>query len=117
MARLVLGQSSGLLLVRSVSVSGRCYGIPAAEVRCHNTHGEKSDYHSHADIFPFSCGQDSYGQKEALIVGVAGLGDQIERLADSNLYKNRSVRGNNQRRFPGHREVLPSDVSIGLLLG
>ena len=90
-AGLVLGESSGLLLVRSVS--GRCYETPAAEVRCHNTHGEKSDYHSHADIFPFSCGQDSYGQEEVLIVGVAGLGDQIERLADSGLYKNRSVRG------------------------
>lgn len=62
---LVLGELSGLLLVRSVSVSGRCYGIPAAEVRCHNTHGEKLDYHSHADIFSFSCGQDSCRQEGA----------------------------------------------------
>lgn len=52
MAELVLGESSGRLLVRSVSVSGRCYGIPAAEVCCHNTHAKKPDRHSHADIFP-----------------------------------------------------------------
>ena len=59
MAGLVFGESSDRLLVRSVGVSGRCYGIPAAAVCCHNTHGEKPDHHSHADIVPFSCGQDS----------------------------------------------------------
>ena len=65
MAGLVLGELPSLLLERSVGIGGRCYETPAAEVRCHNTHGEKSDYHSHADIFPFSCGQDSCRQEGA----------------------------------------------------
>ena len=79
---------SGLLLVRSVSASDRCNGIPAAEVCCHNTHGKKPDYHSHADIFPFSCGQDAYSQGESLVVDAAGSVDRIERLADGHCRHN-----------------------------
>ena len=75
MAGLVFGESSDRLLVRSVGVSGRCYGIPAAAVCCHNTHGEKPDHHSHADIFPFSCGQDSYRKGEVLVADFAVSGD------------------------------------------
>ena len=83
-----LGGVSGLLLVRSFSASDRCNGIPAAEVCCHNTHGKKPDYHSHADIFPFSCGQDAYSQGESLVVDVAGSVDRIERLADGHCHHN-----------------------------
>ena len=79
---------SGLLLVRSVCVGDCCDGIPAAEVRCHNTHGKKPDYHSHADIFPFSCGQDAYSQGELQVVDVAGSVDRIERLADGHCHHN-----------------------------
>ena len=79
---------SGLLLVRSFSASDRCNGIPTAEVCCHNTHGKKPDYHSHADIFPFSCGQDAYSQGESLVVDVAGSVDRIERLADGHCHHN-----------------------------
>ena len=83
-----LGGVSGLLLVRSVSASDRCNGIPAAEVCCHNTHGKKPDYHSHADIFPFSCGQDAYSKGESQVVDVAGSVDRIERLADGHCHHN-----------------------------
>ena len=83
-----LGGVSGLLLVRSFSASDRCNGIPTAEVCCHNTHGKKPDYHSHADIFPFSCGQDAYSQGESLVVDVAGSVDRIERLADGHCHHN-----------------------------
>ncbi|WP_445339276.1 hypothetical protein [Bifidobacterium sp. ESL0825] len=83
-----LGGVSGLLLVRSFSASDRCNGIPTAEVCCHNTHGKKPDYHSHADIFPFSCGQDTYSQGESLVVDVAGSVDRIERLADGHCHHN-----------------------------
>ena len=75
MAGLVFGESSDRLLVRSVGVSGRCYGIPAVAVCCHNTHGEKPDHHSHADIFPFSCGQDSCRKGEVLVADFAVSGD------------------------------------------
>lgn len=79
---------SGLLLVRSFSASDRCNGIPTAEVCCHNTHGKKLDYHSHADIFPFSCGQDAYSKGESQVVDVAGSVDRIERLADGHCHHN-----------------------------
>lgn len=79
---------SGLLLVRSFSASDRCNGIPTAEVCCHNTHGKKPDYHSHADIFPFSCGQDAYSKGESQVVDVAGSVDRIERLADGHCHHN-----------------------------
>ena len=58
-------------------------------------------------FFPSAVGRTPAGRK-VLIVDVVGLGDQIERLADSGLYKNRSVRGgveDNQRRFPSHPGV------------
>ena len=83
-----LGGVSGLLLVRSFSASDRCNGIPTAEVCCHNTHGKKPDYHSHADIFPFSCGQDADSQGESQVVDVAGSVDRIERLADGHCHYN-----------------------------
>lgn len=83
-----LGGVSGLLLVRSFSASDRCNGIPTAEVCCHNIHGKKPDYHSHADIFPFSCGQDADSQGESLVVDVAGSVDRIERLADGHCHHN-----------------------------
>ena len=83
-----LGGVSGLLLVRSFSASDRCNGIPTAEVCCHNTHGKKPDYHSHADIFPFSCGQDADSQGESQVVDVAGSVDRIERLADGHCHHN-----------------------------
>lgn len=86
--RTCLGGVSGLLLVRSVCVGDCCDGIPAAEVRCHNTHGKKLDYHSHADIFPFSCGLDADSQGESQVVDVAGSVDRIERLADGHCRHN-----------------------------
>lgn len=79
---------SGLLLVRSFSASDRCNGIPTAGVCCHNTHGKKPDYHSHADIFPFSCGQDADSQGELQVGDVAGSVDRIERLADGHCHHN-----------------------------
>ena len=54
----------------------------------HNTHGKKPDYHSHADIFPFSCGQDAYSKGESQVVDVAGSVDRIERLADGHCHHN-----------------------------
>ena len=86
--RTYLGGVSGLLLVRSVCVGDCCDGIPAAEVRCHNTHGKKPDYHSHADIFPFSCGLDADSQGEPQVIDVAGSVDRIERLADGHCRHN-----------------------------
>ena len=74
--------------MRSFSASDRCNGIPTAEVCCHNTHGKKPDSHSHADIFPFSCGQDADSQGESLVVDVAGSVDRIERLADGHCHHN-----------------------------
>lgn len=43
---------------------------------------------SHADIFPFSCGQDAYSQGESLVVDVAGSVARIERLADGHCHHN-----------------------------
>ena len=63
MAGLVFGESSDRLLVRSVS--GRCHGVPAAAVCCHNTHGKKPDHHSHADIFTLAVGRTPAGTKGA----------------------------------------------------
>lgn len=77
MAELVLGESSGRLLVRSVSVSGRCYGIPAAEVCCHNTHAKKPDHHSHADIFPLMLWTGPLKLTQVLVVCGVGSDDLL----------------------------------------
>ena len=94
MAGLVLGELSGLLLV--LSVSGRFCGNPAAAVCCNNTHGKKSEHHSHAGTFPPSAvGVTLLQAGTAVVIRVVGSGDRIEHPADGVRHRNRLVLGVN----------------------